>query len=151
MALAIITLIDFGADAGVFAPGACSTPLDEATDPAIKHALVTALINRLELNKTKIPEADVRAALHCAAALGDVERMKSMLASQFLTSVDAADGLSRTALHWACHFGAMAAVDILLAAGCDPDARASPKIDALWKESAGLWDFRVRDEPAEEG
>lgn len=38
MALGLISLIDFGADGGVFACGAGTTPLDEATDPAISES-----------------------------------------------------------------------------------------------------------------
>jgi hypothetical protein len=152
MALGLISLIEFGADGGVFASGTGTTPLDEAKDPAVKHALLTALINRLDLNKTKAPEADTRAAFHCAAALGDVERLKALLNSQFLTSVDACDGLSRTALHWACHFSSMMAVDILLANGADPDLRASSKVDAIWaEEELSLWDSRLREPAKNDG
>jgi hypothetical protein len=152
MALGLISLIEFGADGGVFASGTGTTPLDEAKDPAVKHALLTALINRLDLNKTKAPEADTRAAFHCAAALGDVERLKALLNSPFLTSVDACDGLSRTALHWACRFSSMMAVDILLANGADPDLRASSKVDAIWaEEELSLWDSRLREPAKNDG
>lgn len=39
MALGLISLIEFGADGGVFASGTGTTPLDEAKDPAISNSL----------------------------------------------------------------------------------------------------------------
>ena len=48
-------------------------------DPEMLHALLTGLINRMELGSSARREDDLVAGMHTAAALGDVERAKSLL------------------------------------------------------------------------
>jgi hypothetical protein len=164
--LAVISLLEAGADAlaesaGRSMPPFAETfgglPLDESDEPELLHALLTGLISRIERGEhSDLRAADQIAALHTAAALGDVERAKALLrgdgtdaAPKRGVSVDGQDPLGRTALHWACYRSQASAADMLLGRGADPDARASPRVDLLWQ--SGLWDTRARGAPAGRG
>ncbi|KAJ1471626.1 ankyrin repeat-containing domain protein [Baffinella frigidus] len=162
--LAVISLLEAGANAlaesaGRSMPPFAETfggmPLDESDDPEVLHALLTGLINRLERGSSDRREDDLVAAMHTAAALGDVERAKSLLVpagdgadkdkaavAKLSASVDGRDPLGRTPLHWACYRSQASTADFLLSRGADPEARASPRVDRLWV--AGLWDTRAR-------
>lgn len=66
---------------------------------------------------------DSASALRQAAALGDLPRLRALLAEQ--PEIDARDAAGRSALMLAAQYGKTDAVDLLLASGADPNAADS--------------------------
>eukprot|EP00286_Rhodomonas_abbreviata_P003197 CAMPEP_0181344060 /NCGR_PEP_ID=MMETSP1101-20121128/31959_1 /TAXON_ID=46948 /ORGANISM="Rhodomonas abbreviata, Strain Caron Lab Isolate" /LENGTH=251 /DNA_ID=CAMNT_0023455813 /DNA_START=106 /DNA_END=858 /DNA_ORIENTATION=+ len=165
MALGVLALVDAGADVSLLAKTTGSTPLDEAGFvPPVQHALLTSLLSRMELSNTPPATLDFIVALCAASALGDVERSKAVL-SEFSrwkkkqqagggaesagarndgvseVLVNGRDVLGRTAIHWACRGGMMSCAHFLLGKGANPEVRANPDVDRVWKTE--LWDSRL--------
>ena len=108
--------------------------------------MLTQLMSRIEDGKSTDFTGDACVALHCAAAIGDNERARSLIEPAGkrppLVAVDATDAFGRTALHWACFLSMQNAADFLIGQGADPEIRASPLLDGIW--GTGVWDFRLR-------
>jgi predicted acylesterase/phospholipase RssA len=114
---------------------------------ALSHqALLTQLMARIEDGKSTDVQGDACVAMHCAAAIGDNERARTLIEPAGkrppLIKVDATDSLGRTALHWACFLSMQNSADFLIGKGADPELRASSSLDALW--GTGSWDARLR-------
>ena len=92
---------------------------DESGVSAILKCLYGWNLGMLEILLSATPHLDIFEA----AALGKVPRIKELLACMpELAQSWTADGL--TALHLACFYGHLGAVECLLQAGADPGARA---------------------------
>ena len=115
-----------------------------------RQALLTQLIARIEDGRSRDIAGDACVALHCAAAIGDNERARSLIEPVGkrppLVNVDVVDSFGRTALHWACFLSMQNSADFLIGQGADPEARASPDLDAIW--GTGIWDARPRSTEA---
>jgi|SRR5579871_2791103 len=93
---------------------------DESGISAIMHCLYRWNLGMLEILLAACPHLDIFEA----AALGKVQRLQELLACMpELARSWSGDGV--TALHLACFFGHVEAVECLLQAGADPCARAS--------------------------
>lgn len=119
----------------------------------VEQALLTQLIERIDDGKSADVTGDACVALHCAAAIGDNERARSLIEPAgkrpALIKVDVADSLGRTALHWACFLSMQNAADFLIGQGADPEMRALALLDAIW--GTGIWDSRLRSTAQVEG
>ena len=113
---------------------------------SMEQALLTQLLGRIEDGKSADVAGDACVALHCAAAIGDNERARTLIEPAGkrppLVKVDVADSLGRTALHWACFLSMQNAADFLIGQGADPERRALSRLDAIW--GTGIWDSRLR-------
>ena len=144
--MSVLSLVRAGCDVTTPAGPKGRLPIDFASSHQLKHALLTQLLDRIENGQSRNVPVDACVALHCAAAIGDNERARSLIqpagGSPPPVLVDAADSLGRTALHWACFLSMQNAADFLIGQGADPEFRALPALDAIW--GTGIWDARMR-------
>ncbi len=114
-----------------------------AAEPAVAHARnaggISALMQARYENRLEIVELLRKAAgdldIFEAAALGDVARLKGLLASEGgLVKARSTDGF--TPLHLACFFGQLDAAEGLLQHGADPNAVSPNRIAVIHSAAA---------------
>ncbi len=112
-------------------------------EPAVAHARnaggISALMQARYENRLEIVDLLRKAAgeldIFEAATLGDVARLKGLLANESgLVKASSADGF--TPLHLACFFGQLDAAEVLLQHGADPNAVSPSRIAVIHSAAA---------------